>query len=319
MPTNGYHRFQTGHSRWGNCVRCKSKRIIQSGFTLLELLVVIGIIALLISILTPTLAKAREQGRRVVCLSHLRGLSNSWEIYGIEQDSPPPLARRGVDINGDCAIPRATPCDWGRQEFVGFGPEFFDELLTANRDGQVWISAIHFRNQIFQVSNPPPPGPLPGHWWNWGLIWKSTIVRDPKVFFCPSIRDKDLAWSTPINPWPPSRKTMWRPDRPSWVNHTESSYERRIALTGVPWDRIKPQTTIAHDVAAPNTARIAHKIGGNVSYRDGHAEFIRSELFANWWDDSADQWPKDQTRRKLLAFSYWMDRGGLIDWPIPTP
>jgi len=53
----------------------------RAGFTLIELLVVIAIIALLISILLPTLAGARRQGRIAATLSRLRDLGMNTSIY----------------------------------------------------------------------------------------------------------------------------------------------------------------------------------------------------------------------------------------------
>lgn len=56
------------------------------GFTLVELLVVISIIAMLMSITLPSLNRARELGKRVVCLSNMRQLTFSWHLYAMDND-----------------------------------------------------------------------------------------------------------------------------------------------------------------------------------------------------------------------------------------
>jgi len=64
----------------------------RKGFTLIELLVVVAIIALLISILLPSLARARELSKRAVCAANVRGIGQSAKIYANDFNERWPVA-----------------------------------------------------------------------------------------------------------------------------------------------------------------------------------------------------------------------------------
>ena len=68
-------------------LKCIKSCKFMYGFTLIELLVVISIIALLMSILVPSLGKARELGQRTVCLSNLKQLTLAWYLYAGDNDN----------------------------------------------------------------------------------------------------------------------------------------------------------------------------------------------------------------------------------------
>ena len=63
----------------------------RNAFTLVELLVVISIIALLMSILMPSLQKAREQAKGLICATQLKDIGLMLEVYALE--------------NNDCMVP----------------------------------------------------------------------------------------------------------------------------------------------------------------------------------------------------------------------
>jgi prepilin-type N-terminal cleavage/methylation domain-containing protein len=86
----------------------------RKGFTLIELLVVVAIIALLISILLPSLARAREITKRAVCASNQRGIGQGMKVYSndnqdwypISPHEPPPAGT--TNANGVTFIGQMT-------------------------------------------------------------------------------------------------------------------------------------------------------------------------------------------------------------------
>lgn len=84
-----------------------NKAETRKGFTLVELLVVIAVIALLMAILLPALSKARIQAKRIACLSGLKQLVTAWMAYADNSD--------GKLVNGGQApgnTPRPTELYW---------------------------------------------------------------------------------------------------------------------------------------------------------------------------------------------------------------
>ena len=57
-----------------------------SGFTLVEIIVVLGIIIMLAGLLFPLIGRAKEAGKRAQCLSNLRSLTQAWIAYAADND-----------------------------------------------------------------------------------------------------------------------------------------------------------------------------------------------------------------------------------------
>ncbi len=70
----------------------------KSGFTLIELLVVVAIIALLLSILIPSLGKVRDRARRILCISNLHSIQIAGILYA--NDNNEFFPHRGDNFDG---------------------------------------------------------------------------------------------------------------------------------------------------------------------------------------------------------------------------
>src|SRR6266516_476390 len=116
-------------------MRLSSRTDPDAGFTLVELLVVVGIITVLVAILLPVLAKAREHANRIACAANLRSVGQALTMYtqqfgyypgcdtndDIEQAAIWPVRLRGL-MGGD-KRPFHCPSRDDRYRWTDAGPE----------------------------------------------------------------------------------------------------------------------------------------------------------------------------------------------------
>ena len=169
------------------------KNRLHKAFTLVELLVVIAVLALLLSIITPALSRAREHAVNMVCTSQIRQIGIYMAMYSDMHDGkiPPPSPVGTWPIGG------------------GYHPNHMDG------------------DQV----NPNPQGPMPqSEFKPSGLnaLWAAGLYNDDDITvnYCPAARGEDTdGWFTwdrvkgpPHNAWPSyPRLVNGQPDR-GWFN-----------------------------------------------------------------------------------------------------
>lgn len=131
------------------------------GFTLVELLVVIGIIALLLSILLPALNKARESSRTIKCAANLRAVGQGFAMYLAQNKSVYPTAYTyavgagNPDVGGGTA---ATPA----LGYIHWSWYIFSGSVAKGGVSQDAFTCPSITDDGHPATNPKPQDMLPG-------------------------------------------------------------------------------------------------------------------------------------------------------------
>ena len=93
-------------------MRCLRRKVVAGGFTLIELLVVVAIIALLISILLPSLSQARERAKRVACGANLKGNASTILVFAQMNENRVPYGQSGNGHYGSWWLTQMLAADF---------------------------------------------------------------------------------------------------------------------------------------------------------------------------------------------------------------
>ena len=230
------------------------------GFTLVELLVVIGIIAVLITILLPALNTAREKAKRAQCANNIRTFLQATTMYANQNKGKVPMHAGASNWLWDIQYDTR---DWFVEQ-ANISPEMF-----------YCPSYSHMEDGMWTFTGPPSPGGanfmIAGYFW---------MARRPGL---------KAPTATTFTPNTMTNMAFNFPDEDRWVERiTDKTLKRGpgqlvmmtdIVLSNVANSRnwsnnnfitVRGGYPFAHGTSHRDRMK---PIGGNVGYTDGHVEW----------------------------------------------
>ena len=254
----------------------------RAGFTLAELLAVIGVVALLFALLLPALSVARERSRRIACMSNVRQLAMGMLLYA-EDDARGSLSGKTHSEDQDLNW-LANGYAEERRLYVCPSTK---NIVSAARDRHR-ISGVEGYADLRDVSKSA--GPVKGMSYQpFGFmgvdveVW-SEIPHYPHMEFINGVRNPYYGRLMPINGVRKDLKNIHT------SKHQPDSFGLRGVVTGPSRIWIIADTGINRGkLYWPDGADNHGASGAHVGHADGHADWVRREDYIYRYEMSQDE------------------------------
>ena len=201
----------------------------RSAFTLVEMLVVIGITVVLVGLLMPTLGKARSYANQLVCSSNMRQIGMAMASHALDHQGYMPYA--GPLIYTGSPYAGAIPAPWNvkdlqqvKYDYYNHAPSLVGTMVMPIEAALGPYFGQTIRNDAIQNMtqdlgvNVDSGGSLHGGYSNWPTV--------RKIFYCPAESEPPL-----VSPY----GVTWTATTPSGVDYTEySSYLYNLNVFSLP-------------------------------------------------------------------------------------